>query len=73
MPRAGIQPTSPSYRPSMLTTTPMGPVILSSLHWVFSHTSTPSAEHMHEQCGLKSGKIREEVHIFNEFLNFVLL
>ena len=26
---------------------------------------------MHERCGLKSGKIREEVHIFNEFLIFL--
>ena len=43
-PHPGIEPGTPSYRPSMLTTTPMGPVILSSLHWVFDskcRTSPP--------------------------------
>ena len=43
-PHLGIEPGSPSYRLSMLTTTPMGPVILSSLHWVFDskcRTSPP--------------------------------
>ena len=32
LPHAGIEPASPSYRPSMLTTTPMGPVII-PLHY----------------------------------------